>query len=146
MSILAALEKNPVTSLIFGKNDSTSVQFIKYACVGGAAYSIDFATLFFLTEFCRVHYLLSAAVGFLLGLLVNYSLSISWVFSKRSAKDKRTEFLVFAAIGLIGLGLNEFIIWFFTEGINLYYILSKLVATGIVFLWNFFARKKILFS
>lgn len=133
-------------SVSFNKSDKTSVQLFKYGLVGGIAYSVDFGSLFFLTDVIKIHYLISAAIAFILGLLTNYALSVFWVFSKRALEDKRAEFLIFSIIGIIGLGLNEVIIWFFTESIHFHYLISKVVSTFVVFFWNFFARKKILFS
>jgi putative flippase GtrA len=135
-----------IQNIIFSKSDKTSVQFFKYAFVGGIAYCVDFGSLFFLTEVVKIHYLVSAAVAFILGLLTNYALSILWVFPRRTLANKRVEFLIFSIIGLIGLGLNEVIIWFFTEFVHFHYLISKIFSTFVVFIWNFFARKKILFS
>jgi len=135
-----------IKSFISNKSDKTSVQLFKYGFVGGIAYSVDFGFLIFLTEVVKIHYLISAAIAFILGLLVNYAISILWVFPKRALASKRTEFLIFSIIGLIGLGLNEVIIWFFTEFIHYHYLISKIFSTVVVFFWNFIARKKILFS
>jgi putative flippase GtrA len=135
-----------IKSFIFNKSDKTSVQLFKYVFVGGIAYCVDFGSLFFLTEVVKIHYLVSAAIAFILGLLTNYALSILWVFPKRALANKRAEFLIFSIIGLVGLGLNEVIIWFFTEFIHYHYLISKIFSTVVVFFWNFIARKKILFS
>jgi len=135
-----------ITSFIFSKSDKTSNQLFKYGFVGGIAYSVDFGSLFFLTEVFKIHYLISAAIAFILGLLINYALSIFLVFPKRTLTDKRVEFLLFSIIGLVGLGLNEVIIWFFTELTHFHYLISKMLSTVVVFFWNFFARKKLLFS
>lgn len=139
-------EKSRTRSFIFSKSHKTSIQLFKYGFVGGIAFCVDFGSLFFLTEVIKIHYLISAAIAFILGLLTNYTLSILWVFPKRAIADKRIEFLLFLIIGLVGLGLNEVIIWFFTEFIHFYYLISKLFSTVVVFFWNFFARKKLLFS
>lgn len=143
---LSSLEGRRLFSFIFSKSDNTSVQLLKYGFVGGIAYCVDFGSLFFLTEVVKIHYLISAAIAFILGLLTNYALSIFWVFPKRTLANKRAEFLLFSVIGLVGLGLNEVIIWFFTEFIHYHYLISKIFSTVIVFFWNFIARKKILFS
>ena len=135
-----------IKSFISNKSDKTSVQLFKYGFVGGIAYCVDFGFLIFLTEVVKIHYLISAAIAFILGLLVNYAISILWVFPKRALANKRTEFLIFSIIGLVGLGLNEVIIWFFTEFIHYHYLISKIFSTFVVFFWNFIARKKILFS
>jgi putative flippase GtrA len=137
--------KTRLRELALARTDKTSVQFLRYLVVGGIAYAVDFGVLFILTEAAGFHYLLSAALSFLLGLVVNYCLSVVWVFPRRAMADKRMEFLVFAAVGLVGLGLNEGIIWFFTARLKIYYLLSKIAASVVVLLWNFFARKRILF-
>jgi putative flippase GtrA len=142
---ISSIDKH-LKSIILNKSDKTSVQFFKYVFVGGIAYCVDFGSLFFLTEVVKIHYLVSAAVAFILGLVTNYALSIFWVFSKRTLANKRTEFLIFSIIGLVGLGLNEVIIRLFTESMHFHYLISKIFSTVVVFLWNFTARKKILFS
>jgi putative flippase GtrA len=119
---------------------------IRYACVGTLAYGVDFLTLVGLTEIVHVYYLTSAAVGFTMGLVTNYLLSISWVFRKRNLDSRSLEFGLFAVIGVVGLGLNHVFIWTFTEHVGFHYVASKVVSTAAVFFWNFFARKFLLFS
>jgi len=135
-----------IKALFHEKSNKTSTQLIKYVFVGGCAYVVDFGTLFILTEYVKIHYLVSAAIAFSLGLITNYILSIIWVFSKRTLKNKKAEFILFAVIGIFGLGFNELFIWFFTEVTGFYYLISKVISTVFVFFWNFFARKKLLFS
>jgi putative flippase GtrA len=53
------------------------IQFFRYAIVGVIAFMIDFAALFFLTDIFHFHYLVSAAMAFLLGLATNYILASS---------------------------------------------------------------------
>ena len=127
------------------KTDNTFFQLIRYTFVGGLAFLIDFGALYILTEFDHFHYLLSAGIAFILGLLTNYLLSIRWVFATRIIRDKKLEFIIFAVIGLIGLGLNEFFLWTFTDLLDIHYLVSKILTTMLVYLWNFFARKLILF-
>jgi putative flippase GtrA len=120
-------------------------QLYRYTFVGAVAFCFDFGTLFALTYFLGIHYLISAGIAFFVGLSVNYAFSIKWVFDRRSIQDKRMEFLLFAFIGLAGLGLNELFIWYFTEVVRFHYLESKIVSTIFVYLWNFFARKYSLF-
>ena len=128
------------------KTNDTIVQLFRYTLVGGLAFVFDFGSLFILTEYLNIHYLVSAAIAFLLGLTINYILSIIWVFEKRALSNKKIEFLVFALIGIVGLGLNEFIMWFFTDILYWHYLLSKIISTVVVYLWNFFVRKFVLFN
>lgn len=134
-----------LSKLFISKTDKLLVQMLRYTFVGGIAFVVDFGSLFVFTEFLKIHYLISAAIAFLLGLLTNYALSVIWVFNKRRLGSKYFEFGIFALIGIIGLGFNELFIWFFTEHIHFYYLFSKIISTAFVYLWNFFARKFILF-
>ena len=134
-----------IGQLLKNKTNNILIQLFRYTIVGGLAFIVDFGSLYALTEYLDIHYLISAAIAFVLGLTINYFLSVIWVFKKRSSKSKYLEFVVFALIGIIGLVLNEFIIWFFTEVVNKHYLFSKLISTVLVYLWNFFIRKFLLF-
>ena len=134
-----------ITKLLQERTDNTFIQLFRYTFVGGVAFIVDFCSLYVLTEIFGIHYLVSAALAFLLGLATNYFLSIVWVFHIHTLKNRWYEFGIFTLIGIVGLGLNEFFIWFFTERIHFYYLLSKIVSTVFVYLWNFFARKFMLF-
>jgi putative flippase GtrA len=126
--------------------DNTAVQLLRYTLVGACAFAFDFSCLFLLTSYCHVHYLVSAAIAFLVGLAVNYALSVAWVFNRRKMNNWFSEFVVFAVIGLGGLLLNEVFIWFFTDIVLLFYLLSKAISTVLVYLYNFLVRKYVLFS
>lgn len=133
------------TRLIVNPTESLIVQFLRYTVVGGVAFVADFGLLVLLTSVIGIHYLLSAALAFIVGLATNYVLSTLWVFHKRTLSNRRLEFLLFCGIGLIGLGFNELLIWLLTDGVGLHYAFSKIGATFVVYLWNFLARRFCLF-
>ncbi len=93
-------------------------EMARYGLVGLVAFLVDFAVLILLTRVVGMYYLLSAAFGFALGLLVNYLLSIKWVFVSRAMGDRRIEFLIFAAVGVAGLGITEAVLWLGTNGMG----------------------------
>jgi putative flippase GtrA len=138
--------KELLNKLFVAPTTNIWLQLLRYGFVGGVAFVADYGTLFLLTHYAHVHYLVSAAVAFGIGLTVNYLLSISWVFNKNRSAKPWVEFLVFALIGVVGLGLNELIMYVATDLMSLHYMLSKLISTAIVFCWNFFARKLIIFK
>jgi putative flippase GtrA len=120
-------------------------QFTRYLIVGGAAFVVDFGSLYLLTEFAGFHYLKAAALAFVFGLVTNYCLCRLWVFDRRTVSSTAVEFTVFAVIGLLGLGLNEAILWFVTVKMHLHYLIAKCASASLVLVWNFGARKTILF-
>ena len=129
-----------------GEANNTLVQLFRYVWVGGFAFIVDFGSLYLLREYVGINYLLSAAIAFILGLVANYLLSTLWVFPASRLNDKTAEFTIFAYIGLVGLLFNEVIMYLCCEVFKIHYMISKLCSTGIVFFWNFFARKIILFT
>ena len=135
-----------VDRLLKNQTNNTLIQLFRYTFVGGFAFIVDFSLLVILTEFCGIHYLISTAIALTIGLSINYCLSVIWVFDKRKLANRSIEFTLFAIIGIIGLGLNELFIWLFTEFAGFHYLISKIISTAIIYLWNFFARKFILFN
>ena len=133
-------------ALFTEKTESTVVQLFRYTFVGGLAFIVDFGTLFILTEYLNLFYLISAGIAFILGLITNYALSVNWVFSNRTLDSKGMEFFLYTVIVLIGLGLNELLLWTLTDLLSIYYLFSKIITAIIIYLWNFFARKYLLFN
>ena len=121
-------------------------QLVKYGISGFIAFLVDVSILYFLTEYAGINYLISAVFAFSMGMVVVYLLSVQWVFQKRKFKNRHHEFWIFVLIGVVGLVLNELIIFLFTEYFEYYYLMSKVIATVIVYFWNFFNRKYLLFS
>jgi len=134
-----------IYKLMKNETSSTHIQLFRYIFVGGAAFIVDFISLYAFTDIFSIYYLISAAMAFILGLVANYALSINWVFNKRIMDNIWSEFMIFAFIGVIGLGLNELFIWFFTEYTGFYYLMSKILAAVLILFWNFFLRKITLF-
>jgi putative flippase GtrA len=118
----------------------------KYFLVSLAALGVDYGLLVGLTALAHVHYLVSAAVGFSAGLILNYALSVAFVFRERRLQSRPLEFVGFMLIGVAGLALNEALMKVFVEVAGLGYALAKVPATGVGFVFNFAARRLLLFS
>jgi len=117
------------------------LQFIKYFGAALVGYVVDFGTLIICKEIFGLHYLISATAGFVLGLVVVYVLSNKYVFGESKLQSKRQELLLFAVIGLVGLVILNILMWALTSGAGINYLISKIAATVIVYIWNFFARR-----
>lgn len=133
-------------SIFVDTTQNVYVQFLRYGFVAVVSLAVDFGALVLLKEYAHFHYLVAASISFLLGLFTNYWLSKLWVFHSSKLDNKRKEFLIFFAIGLVGLLLTDLLMWSFTDGLGFYYVASKAIATILVYFWNFGARKKILFN
>jgi len=124
------------------KGSQTHAQFIRYGFVAAVGLVIDFGTVIFTKQILGLHYLLAACAGFILGLVVTYILSNKLVFGPPKG-DAHRLFILFAIIGVIGLGILSLLMWIMTGKLGINYIASKALATIVVFMWNFFARKSL---
>ena len=138
--------------LFSGDTDNTLIQFFRYIFVGGLATVADWgisALLFYIVFGCK--YAVAAnTLSFAAGLVTNYLLSTKWIFKKSKVKSKAAEFIGFALIGVVGLLITAGVTVLFRHWLiditSAYQIIAKISATAISFLWNFFARKFLLFS
>lgn len=123
-----------------------ALRIVRYLAAGGTAFVVDYATLLILTEGFGVYYLWSATAGFILGGLVCYRLSLQWVFEERRFDRRSSEVSAFLVIGIIGLGLNNLLLWLLTDGADIPYQYGKLFAAGLIVIFNYYARLYIVFT
>ena len=133
-----------IEKLLGRKISKGFLQFFRYLVCGGIATLTDIVILFVLTHIVHINYLIAAACAFLTGIVVNYSLNIVLVF--KSSGEIKKEFPLFAMIGVGGLTWTEIIMWLLVDKLNLYVMIAKGVAIILVLQWNFFMRKKFVFS
>ncbi len=117
------------------------IQMVKFGGVGVLCFIIDFVTLHLLTDYVHLHYLWSAAIAFFVSVVVNYILSVRFVFDVNPENDKKRVFIVFVLSSIVGLGLTELLMWIGVDVLLLNYLLVKIGATAIVMVYNFITRK-----
>lgn len=129
-----------IDKLFLQKTDNIFLQFFRYIFVGGTAFVVDFFFLYFFSDICGIHYLLSGVLSFIISVLVNYIMSTKWVFNQENIENRVVEFNLFI-ISTIGLIFTEILLYIFTDIIGLYYLISKIISAIIVLFWNFIARR-----
>ena len=123
----------------------TLVELARYLVASALALGID-TGLYALGLRLHLGYPLAAILGFLGGLAVAYLISVRWAFRTRRLGNARVEFVVFAAIGVLGLLLTESLLWLQIDVLAFGPVPAKLAASCGVFLFNFGARKLLLFK
>ena len=119
-------------------------QFMKFGVVGFLAFLIDFGTMTFLTEVFGVPYLASTTIGFIVAVVFNYYASMRYVFSHKEGMSRRREFIIFVVLSVIGLGLNDVLMFVGVDLVHFDYRLVKILATAVVMVYNFVTRKLLL--
>ena len=120
------------------------IQIFKFAIVGGVATIIDFVFLYLFREFCHFPVLVSNTLSFCISVIYNYIASVRWVFDVNKEKDAKKQFVIFIVFSVLGLLLNNAIMWITVDFLSIYYLLAKVVATVIVMIFNFVTRKMLL--
>lgn len=120
------------------------IQIFKFAIVGGVATIIDFVFLYLFREFCHFPVLVSNTLSFCISVIYNYIASVRWVFDVNKEKDAKKQFVIFIVFSVLGLLLNNAIMWITVDFLSIYYLLAKVVATVIVMIFNFVTRKMFL--
>ena len=149
-------------------------EIFRFLLVGGTATVVDYFIYYLFREWilppelfvsgawdtCSL--ILSTALGFCVGLTVNWILSVRFVFLDVTDKEKsssKKSFAVFALIGLVGLGITEigmnvlvnvlptFALFGVESFLGLPWCewLAKVMMTCIVLVWNYIARKRLVF-
>ncbi len=150
--VMDILRKRKLGKLFVGDTENTLIQFFRYVFVGGLATVVDWGVSYLLFRFVFYeHYAVAAnSISFVAGLIVNYTISTFWIFKTSKVNSRLIEFLGFAAIGVIGLlltmGITKIFEFWLADATSAYQILAKIVSTAAAFLWNFFARKYLLFN
>ncbi len=120
-------------------------EVFRYIIAGGLAFLVDFTVLYICTEFLAMHYLVSNLFGYISGLALTYALNTRWVFSYRRYKKTWLEFSIFNLIVLAGLGINEGMMALLVGAWGLHYLHAKIVTSFFVMVYNYIAKKYILF-
>lgn len=128
-------------------------EFIRYVIVGGIAFLADFGTLVLMQEFflksVKYGVYIATVFGFIVGLFVNYILSLLFVFTQEKDRGKGRDFgsfALFGVIGLLGLFFTELGMWIGIEIFTWNYMIVKVLVTGAVLVWNYLGRKLLIFN
>lgn len=120
-------------------------QILKFGVVGFLCFFIEYGLLILLREWLGMPVLVANFFAFIVSMLVNYILSIIFVFETDKKKNKVKEFIVFTTFSVGGLLINQFVMWAGTAILDSFwsrsYIIVKPFATGVVMVYNFITRK-----
>ncbi len=128
------------TFLIRTRTNPQIRRFLVYGVLSGLALGFELVSIYVLTKHLAFHYLTAASLAFTVAVIGVYVASRKLVFKNQTGRSALIDFGLFAATGLVGLVLNDVIIWFMVEQLNAYVVYAKLSAAVFVFCWNFLAR------
>jgi len=131
--------------LLFELSESFIRKFIKFGLVGFSGLFIDFGFTFLFKEKFKLQKYIANAIGFLAAASSNYFFNRIWTFHSEDPQIL-IEYSQFMIISIIGLAINTFVLWLIVSKLRWNFYFSKLLAIGVVTIWNFFANAIITFS
>ncbi|MEW6401451.1 MAG: GtrA family protein [Chloroflexota bacterium] len=122
--------------------------FSRFLTVGAVGTLLDFGLLTLL-KLAGLPTIFANTFSFTAGLVNNFTWNRLWTFHETVHVDWRRQLIQFTLVSLIGLALNNLIL-LSLEGIlgtlvgqpEWGYLPAKVVATGVVVFWNYFANRK----
>ncbi len=117
-----------------------------YFFIGGTAAIVDWMIFAVLVFIININFLVAACISFFFSTYVNYAISIKTIFQSEIKFKKNKEISLVFFVSGIGLIFNLAFLTIFVSYMSLNIMLSKIVATGLTFLWNFGSRKYFIFK
>lgn len=138
-------------------------QIMKFGVVGVIAFFIDWSIFNIILisgrflcgqEFASQEWftLTATTIAFTVSVIFNYIASMKYVFKHKEDMNRAKEFIIFLVLSIIGLGINNLVVWFVAHGCPWPFEVdqlikdnaAKIIATAIVMVWNFVTRKILL--
>ena len=120
-------------------------QIIKFAVAGAIGACIEIGLFFFFIEFTGLHYLVANFIAISVAIMVNYVISQKWVF-ETGRHSKKKEFTFFIGVSMVALLLNQLLMLILVDSVELNMKVSKIVAIGLVAVYNYLAKKFFVFK
>lgn len=110
-------------------------KFLKFGIVGVSGTAVDFGVTYSLKEWAKLNKYVANSIGFMVAVTTNYI--FNRIFTFQSEGDITSQYIKFVLIGLIGMGLNNMLIFLLGKRFGMNFYIAKIVATLVVMLWNF---------
>ncbi len=121
------------------------LKLLKFSVVGLSGMVIDFGLTWLLKEKVKINAYLANSTGFIAAASSNYLWNRLWTFGSNSSEITR-EYFSFVLIAIIGLLINNGVIYLLTKRWKMNFYLAKLFAIAVVTLWNFSMNFMITFA
>lgn len=123
-------------------NDKIIKEFVSYLFVGAVSTLVEWIGFWAFNGLFNWQYLISTALAFCISTQVNLVLGRKMTFKEVCKETIETKELISIYMAsLVGLVFNLVIMYVLVSKLHVLEFVSKMIATGIVFFWNFGVRK-----
>jgi putative flippase GtrA len=118
------------------QNQTLIERFLKFCVVGGSGVVVDFGITYLAKELLKLNKYVANSLGFVCAATSNYILNRMWTFASNDP-DIVMQYIRFFGFSLVGLAINNFVIYLLHGRAKWNFYFVKLIATGVVTFWNF---------
>jgi putative flippase GtrA len=130
-------------------NNKNLRQFLSYVVVGGVATIVEWGLFWFFVYHLKWNQNLGFTVAFIFSTFANMVLGRKLTFknsnvinkSKNNTLNVIKETTLIYLVGVAGYFFNILLLNLFTDAFHLHAMPAKMLATAIVFFWNYLSRK-----
>ena len=123
----------------------TKTQFAKFAIAGLIFAIFNIAVLYLFTDIFGVYYIFSSIIAFFLGSTGNFLLNKKWTFKERMRHDLFKKYIKAMSVNIAAVIITISLLFILTEFLNVYYLISQIIAMTVAFFANFIGNKKVVF-
>ena len=117
------------------------LEFFKFALVGLVGTCVNIILLYLFTEYLGIYYIFSALFSFVFTVTLNFFLNKMWTFREKISYKTKDLYVKFFTVSIFSFLVSLFFLYIFTEFMNIYYIISQVMAIGISLIINFIGNK-----
>lgn len=121
-------------------------KIVKFLISGGTTAAVQLSLMYFLTDIRGLWYIFSLNVAFLVAFFVSFTLQKFWTFENNDLNRIYGQALLYFAVVLGNLLLNNLFVYFLVEEAGIWYIAAQIIAELIIAIESFFVYKKIFFK
>ena len=122
-----------------------SFRALRYLFAGGSAAAANIITLYVLTEFMHVWYLLSSILALIVGFALSFILQKFWTFRNMPLNRVQVQLPLHILLSLFNLVLNTIFLYALVEWAHTWYILAQLISGAALACMNYFVYKWYIF-
>ncbi len=122
------------------------IKLFRFIVSGGIATGVNLVLIFILTEYVHLWYLLSATLAFFSAFLISFFLQKFWTFNDPSKDKIRRQAFLFLATIIIGVGVNDLVVYSLVEYVNVHYLVAQIIGAAFIACANFIIYQRFIFN
>lgn len=121
-------------------------KLLRFLFSGGISAGVNLFFLHIFTEYFGFYYLWSVVLAFIIAVCVSFIMQKFWTFRDKSKEDIHKQVSIYVTAAIINTIINTGLVYLLVEYMNVHYLLSQIISSGLIAFESFFVYKYFIFS